>query len=351
MELPGPAVQTHAFAGDWQGAVRDIVTRASRAGTNRGGYELALHETVGARDGRHANNPWLLELPDPITRLTWGNVASIAPATAAALGVATGDVVTLTTETGKLELPAFVQPGQERRTISVAVGYGRWAAGKAGDGIGANVYPLARVEHGSRRLSAPPSRWPRPAAAPASPPRKPTSRWKAATSSSRLTLASLEHEPGRHPEHEHGDATKSCPTSGASASTARTPGACRSISTPAPAAPPASSPASPRTTSPSSAPSRCARAASCTGCASTVTSSGDGEDATSVHQPMMCQHCQHAPCETVCPVLATTTSSEGINQQVYNRCIGTRYCANNCPYKVRRFNWHNYTANDDFPTT
>ena len=157
IDLPRPPVATRPFAGGLEEAVREIVSRANHAGQLHDAdtsYELALHETVGARDGRHANNPWLQELPDPMTRLTWGNVASVAPATAAALGIATGDVVALTSETGRLELPAFVQPGQQRRTISVAVGYGRWAAGKAADGVGGNVFPLARVENGARRYSA-----------------------------------------------------------------------------------------------------------------------------------------------------------------------------------------------------
>jgi len=349
IHLARPATATHPFAGDWQSAVREIVARGNRPAP-ADGYELALYESVGARDGRQANNPWLLELPDPITRLTWGNVACIAPSTAAALGIATGDVVALTTETGKLELPAFVQPAQDRRTISVAVGYGRWAAGKAADGLGGNVYPLARVERGLRRSSAHATiakTGRRARLSPAQTHFSMEGRDIVQTMALGASAAAAEHEHA--PPAEGGEKHEKLPDLWKE----RLHGAHAwgmSIDLDA-----------------------------CTGCSACVVAcqaennvpvvgaeqvrksrimhwlridryfEGDGDDATTVHQPMMCQHCQHAPCETVCPVLATTTSSEGINQQVYNRCIGTRYCANNCPYKVRRFNWHNFTANDDFP--
>ncbi|TMQ07854.1 MAG: 4Fe-4S dicluster domain-containing protein [Deltaproteobacteria bacterium] len=322
--------------GDWRAALTAIQGDTLRAGGEH--FELAMYESVAMRDGKNANNPWLLELPDPVTGVTWGNVALIAPSLAGKLGIRDGDVVALGAPGGTVELPIFTQPGQHPRTVSVALGHGRKQAGKAANGVGANVFSLVPSVRGARRL------------------------WTDVTvtvTGRREKIAdtqrhfSMEGRPivlettraelargGEKPETQanlwnerlHGD---------------RSWGMTIDLN-------------------------------ACTGCSACVVAcqaennvpvigkdqvqrqrimhwiridryySGSEDNPHVVHQPMMCQHCGHAPCETVCPVLATTTSSEGLNQQVYNRCIGTRYCANNCPYKVRRFNWYNYTDNPRF---
>ena len=119
------------FHGDARAAVERILGSQKRTQTAPPGdhYELHLYESVALRDGRHANNPWLQELPDPISKTTWGNYAAVAPALATKLNVKDGDVVRLKTETGQIELPVFIQPGQEPHTISVAMGYGRRQVG------------------------------------------------------------------------------------------------------------------------------------------------------------------------------------------------------------------------------
>ena len=336
---PAPADAAGAAGGDLRAALVAITDDAARAVEQPERYELALFESVGLRDGKHANNPWLLELPDPITKVTWGNVALIAPVLADRLGVQDGDVVALATPTGRVELPVFLQPGQHARTVSVAVGFGRRQVGKAGNNVGANVFPLAPQVRGARRTWA------------GGVTIKPTGAHEqlAGTQShfsmegrpivletTREELARPRQAEDELPNlwNERAQGDKSWGMS--------------------------------------------IDLDSCTGCSACVVACqaennvpvvgkdqvqrqrimhwiridryyhGSEDNPQSLHQPMMCQHCGHAPCETVCPVLATTTSSEGLNQQVYNRCIGTRYCANNCPYKVRRFNWYNYTGNPRF---
>jgi molybdopterin-containing oxidoreductase family iron-sulfur binding subunit len=331
-----PAGDT-ATGGDWQAAaaaIRDDSQHA--AGGDR--YELAVFESVGLRDGRHANNPWLLEMPDPISKVTWGNVAMIAPRLADKLDLRTGDVISLTSAAGAIELPVFLQPGQHGRTISVALGFGRQQVGKAGNNVGVNAFPQTSVVRGARRL------W----AGGVTVAKTGRSEKIASTQTHfdmegrPIVLETTRAELGRPEDkevlpnlwNERAQGDKSW-------------GMTIDLD-------------------------------SCTGCSACVVACqaennvavigkdqvqrqrimhwiridryyhGSEDNPQSLHQPMMCQHCGHAPCETVCPVLATTTSSEGLNQQVYNRCIGTRYCANNCPYKVRRFNWYNYTGNPRF---
>lgn len=335
------SVSPLSFGDDWHAVIRTIRERhqLAQAEARADRYELALFESVALRDGRHANNPWLLELPDPITKVTWGNVAAIAPRLADQLGVRGGDVVALTTAQGTIELPVFLQPGQHPRTISVALGFGRQQVGKAGNQVGRNAFPFTALVGGARKLWAGGvtlSRTGRREDIAGTQEHFSMEGRPIVLETTRAELAlgrtESEHLPNLWNERPQGE---------------RSWGMSIDLD-------------------------------SCTGCSACVVAcqaennvpvigkdqvqrqrimhwiridryySGPEESPQSVHQPMMCQHCGHAPCETVCPVLATTTSSEGLNQQVYNRCIGTRYCANNCPYKVRRFNWFNYTDNPRF---
>lgn len=339
--LPSAAAAPGSFHGDWKEAARKITKQSSAKDDS---LELHFYESVALRDGRQANNPWLQELPDPISKVTWGNYAAVAPSLAARMGLSNGHVVSLKTEKGQIELPAFIQPGQDSRTISIALGYGRTAAGKAAQNVGINVFPMTSISGGERRYSA--------SIVAATRTGKRESLASTQTHFSmegrpivlETSLEELQQESAKAGEGE-GEAQTSLWAERLQGEHAW--GMAIDMN-------------------------------ACTGCSACVIAcqaennvpvvgkdqvertrimhwiridryySGPEENPASVHQPMMCQHCQNAPCETVCPVLATTTSSEGLNQQVYNRCIGTRYCANNCPYKVRRFNWYNYTENPAF---
>jgi molybdopterin-containing oxidoreductase family iron-sulfur binding subunit len=336
-----PATETGvapAHSGNWKEAAEAILKAQESHADDR--YELHFYENVGARDGRHANNPWLQELPDPISKVTWGNYAALSPQLAEKLGLSEGDVVKVTAGQGSIEAPVFIQPGQEARTISLAMGYGRKQVGKVGQNVGVNVFPLALTTNGTRQYSATNVRI-----------EKTGRREDVASTQTHFsmegrpivletTLEELSHPVAKteealptlwadrlHGEHSWGLAIDMNACTGCSACVI----ACQA-----------------ENNVPVVGKDQVKRNRIMHWIRIDSYYSGAEGDPRSVHQPMLCQHCQNAPCETVCPVLATTTSSDGLNQQVYNRCIGTRYCANNCPYKVRRFNWFNYTDNLDF---
>jgi len=308
------------------------------------GYEVILHESVALGTGMHANNPWLMELPDPVSRHCWDNVAAVSPADAAKLGIQTGHMIKLA---DGLILPAFIQPGQAEGTVSVALGYGHTNSGPVADNVGINVYPFARITGGNRVYGFTA--------------KQPENTLK----QSRLALTQVHHSMEGRPIVRETVLSKyrNNPLSGNELheeyeSKHRTlypdvkyDGFHWGLSI---------------------------DLNSCVGCNSCVIAcqaennipvvgreevrnrrimhwikidryySDTPDDPKVFFQPLTCQHCDNAPCENVCPVSATNHSSEGLNQMAYNRCIGTKYCINNCPYKVRRFNWFRYTNNKAF---
>jgi MoCo/4Fe-4S cofactor protein with predicted Tat translocation signal len=336
--LPATPVAAPAFREDGLAKALAGVARASVD------WELVLYPTVALRDGALANNGWLQEVPDPITKVTWGNPACIAPARAKALGLSDGDVVRVRSGAKTVELPVLIQAGTHPSVIAVPVGYGRTKAGRIADGIGANGYPLASVVGGQARRAVPG------VTVEATGEQQPLAltqtynRLDGRPHVREAELAAFLANPrAGNEEHEaHGGPDKH-PLSIWSGHEYKGHRWALAVDLSA-----------------------------CTGCSACVVScqaennipsvgrdevlrsremhwmridryyAGDEANPQVVHQPMMCQHCENAPCETVCPVLATVHSSEGLNQQVYNRCVGTRYCANNCPTKVRRFNWFDY---------
>ena len=320
------------------------------------GFEFVAYQGVALGDGRQANNPWLQELPDPITKMTWGNAASFSPVDAKTLGLVEGRVVKLSAKDVSVELPAHIQPGQAPGAVVAALGYGR-----TGIGVMAGNFPLEKMlpidfEPASGADVMPLSN---------------------ATAVAVAVLGRIERLAKTQTYDHLVD-----PLMGERRDHVR-----ETVLADYALNPRAGNPEGEKETSlwkehEYTGPKwgMAIDLNSCTGCSSCVLSCnlennvpvvGKAEVAKSrdMHwlrldryysgppdavegspdvsfQPMLCQHCGNAPCETVCPVLATVHSTEGLNMQVYNRCVGTRYCANNCPFKVRRFNWFDYAHAD-----
>ena len=370
-------------------AVADAVR--SLSAMTQEGYTLNLYTKTGLGDGQQANNPWLHELPDPITRVTWDNYLTVSKSDADALGLwnetqsdgsLNGSFAKITVGSSSLTVPVLIQPGQAKGTVGLAFGYGKQAGMKSAMQVGANAYTLYKDFSSVQPVSI-----------------------EAVEGTHEFACTQLQNTlMGREDivkettleifntkdksyynavpvvSKNHIETVVTSPEVDIWDQFDRSVGHHFNLSIDLNA---------------------------CTGCGACVVAchaennvpvvgkreirksrdmhwlridryyssedtfegdnstvneiSGLGESLTTfssleepsanpqvTFQPIMCQHCNHAPCETVCPVAATSHGRQGQNHMAYNRCVGTRYCANNCPYKVRRFNWFLYNHNDEF---
>ncbi|MEO7986599.1 MAG: molybdopterin-dependent oxidoreductase [Gemmatimonadales bacterium] len=341
------------------------VTYSRPAFEGTGDFVLAAYPHSLLHDGRGANKPWLLENADPVTKITWHSWAEIGPETARKLNVRDGEILTLTTAHGTLELPAFVYLGLNPDVIAVPLGLGHTAYGDFARGRGANVLDLLGAPSGdflpyvSTRVAVARTGGYRKLASIAGNPRQ-LGRGIAEAmplplAKKGLTVKEAYFEEG-HPEHDvntplevtalkgwresvhkatlSGDYANEHPQWGMSIDLSRCTG-CQACVTACYA----------ENNIPTIGESEVLRGREMTWMRIERYWEGGeepGEPVSARFVPMLCQHCANAPCEPVCPVYAAYHTADGLNGQVYNRCVGTRYCANNCPYKVRYFNWYKY---------
>ena len=364
---------TTGAGGGYNGGAVAAATTAIEGYRKASGSEVIFYQKVSIGTGSQAGNPWLQELPDPVSKATWDNYALISMKKAEELGIKLNTdyeyhpekpVIELTIGNKKIELPILVIPGMNADTIAVAVGYGRnEAMGVTAAGVGKNVYGYTTYNgstvdnyvtgattanlHKKYKIAQT---------------QKHNSYEDREEVVRETTLASFKKEPNVIPEWK--EELKNAFYNNSN-------GNFREATL------------YPQHDQPGIKWGMSIDMNSCFGCGACVVSChaennvpvvgkrevlryhdmhwlridryfiSDEKDPDNlkgvVFQPMLCQHCDNAPCENVCPVAATNHSAEGINQMAYNRCIGTRYCAQNCPFKVRRFNWSDYMGADSFP--
>ncbi len=311
------------------------------------GLEIVFRPDPTIYDGRFANNGWLQELPKQITTLTWDNAALVSVNSAQELGVRTGDVVELRYRDRMVRAPIFVLPGHADGSVTVALGYGQEHAGRVGSGLGFNAYAIRPSDTpwfgGGLDIV------------------KTDEEYRLATTQQHHMLQGHDEELVRSATFEH---FLEHPTFAQESAHGED-----GVAEP-----------------PSLYPEYAYEGykwgmtidmTACVGCGVCVIAcqaennipivgkeevlrnremhwlrvdtyfAGDLDNPEAYFQPLPCMHCENAPCEPVCPVAATVHSEDGLNQMVYNRCVGTRYCSNNCPYKVRRFNFLEYVSDDE----
>nr|WP_184544519.1 TAT-variant-translocated molybdopterin oxidoreductase [Mucilaginibacter sp. FT3.2]MBB6231071.1 molybdopterin-containing oxidoreductase family iron-sulfur binding subunit [Mucilaginibacter sp. FT3.2] len=361
------AATSYTFSHDLNAVAQTIIDHSNSL-VSGDSFELQVYQSVAMGDGKRANNPWLQELPDPVSKVTWDNFAAMSIADIQKLKYEEGDVIKIEANGYTVELPVLAQPGQAQGTISIAVGYGRQSAGPVGNNVGENAFPFYSYRNGTFQTTAIIKSFAKTGRISTLAQTQTHHSYEGRSVIREASFTAYKKNPaaGSGNEGEHKDYNKESLWDDHDRPVYDW---VMAIDLNA-----------------------------CTGCGACIVAcsaennipvvgkdevkrrremhwiridryysyndNGESEKAVTkedeiakltnfdnvsvVHQPMLCQHCDHAPCETVCPVLATVHSSEGLNQMAYNRCIGTRYCANNCPYKVRRFNWFNYWNDSRF---
>jgi Fe-S-cluster-containing dehydrogenase component len=300
------------------------------------GLELTLRPHAGAADGRFGNNAWLLELPDPVTKVMWNNPLRVSPRTAAERALETGDVVAVTAGAATVELPVLVQPGVADGVLGADLGMGQRVEALAIGVVGVNTHPLlagtaaARSEvslvrtgrkHRLALSQVTFSMHERPIVLRATVEALRADPELIQKQRARATAPSIYPPYERAGDHKWAKSIDLDRCTGCQACVV----ACQA-----------------ENNIPVVGPAECANRRFMHWLRLDLYRDGDPDNPTTHLLPMLCQQCDNAPCENVCPVAATSHSHEGLNQQVYNRCVGTRYCSNNCPYKVRRFNYYRY---------